>query len=102
MIDAPQDISTVDELRAYIHRTLCAKENLLADQFNLLETELIRRGRSCGLQFLLKGPRNVRLGAVWAAEHNVVYFYDACGQRYMKSRLRQRIHGETSPVPDAA
>ena len=33
MSDAPADVRSVDDLRNYIHKTLCAKENLLADQF---------------------------------------------------------------------
>jgi hypothetical protein len=41
----------------------------------------------CGLQFCLRGPRNVRLAAIWVADQNVVYLYDASGTRYAKLRL---------------
>ena len=85
-------VRTLDDLRAFIHARLCEKENLLADQFSMTEMRLTRRDRDCGLQFSLHGPRNVRLGAVWASDHNVIYLYDAAGIRYEKIRLKQRLH----------
>ena len=85
------DIGSLDELRGFIHQTLCAKEGLLADQFPLTEMVLMRRQRFCGLQFSLHGPREVRLGAIWASDHNLVYFYDAAGERYLKIKLTRRI-----------
>ncbi|MEX0701223.1 MAG: hypothetical protein WD069_03930 [Planctomycetales bacterium] len=87
-------LQSLDELRSYVHRTLCDKENLLADQFRMTEMVLTRRGRSCGLQFSLQGPRRVRLGAIWASERNELYFYDARGIRYLKVRLRTRLRTE--------
>ena len=98
MTDAPPDVCSVEELRRYVHRTLCDKEDLIPDQFCLTETRLIRRGRACGLQFVLRGPRNVRLGAVWASDHNVIYFYDARGERYKKVWIRQRLHTDKQRV----
>ena len=85
------DIFTLDDLRSYIHRELCQKENLLADQFTMTEMKLMRRSRECGLQFSLHGPRSVRLGAIWASDYNEIYFYDTQGCRYAKGRLRRRI-----------
>ena len=90
-MDSVDDIQTLDDLRSFIHTTLCEKENLLFDQFKMLESSLTRRGRECGLQFLLRGPRSVRLGAIWTADHNTVYFYDASGERYLKVRLKRRM-----------
>jgi hypothetical protein len=96
-LDASTDhIRSLDDLRAFIHGTLCAKENLLPDQFRMTEMALKRRGRECGLQFSLNGPRSVRLGAIWAADQNVVYFYDARGERFGKIKLRARILPESS------
>ena len=37
------------------------------------------------------GPRSVRLAAIWAADQNVVYLYDARGTRYAKLRLTNRL-----------
>lgn len=91
MHDTVDEIRSIDDLKSFIHRTLCDKENLLADQFTMTEMQLNRRGRDCGLQFSLHGPRSVRLGAIWASDQNTIYFYDACGVRYRKVRLKQRL-----------
>ena len=91
MCDSLEDIRSLDDLRAYIHRTLCEKENLLENQFTMTEMQLIRRSRGCGLQFSLHGPRSVRLGAIWVSDQNMIYFYDAQGVRYRKVRLAQRL-----------
>jgi len=85
------NIQSLNELRQFIHKTLCEKENLLEEQFSMSEMSLIRRGRSCGLQFSINGPRSVRLGAIWASDSNMVYFYDARGERYAKVHLPNRI-----------
>lgn len=92
------EIGSLDELREFIHRTLCDKEGLLAEQFPLTEMALTRRQRPCGLQFLLQGPREVRLGAIWASDHNVVYFYDTRGERYLKVKLSRRIIDTATPM----
>ena len=86
-----EEVRTLNDLRAFIHHELCEHESLLADQFTMTEMQLTRRGRECGLQFSLHGPRSVRLGAIWASDHNLVYFYDAQGVRYSKVRLRNRL-----------
>ena len=86
-----QDVHSLDDLRCFVHQTLCEKENLLPDQFSIAELPLQQRGAPCGMQFTLQGPRSVRLGAVWAAERNQVYFYDARGERYLKLDLAHRI-----------
>lgn len=97
------DLQTFDDLRGFIHRTLCEKENLLVEQFPLSEAPLVRRGKLCGLQFSLHGPRDVRLGAVFASDHNVVYLYDAGGNRYQTIKLGQRLVANAmSARPDAA
>lgn len=90
-VSAAENLRTYDDLRGFVHRSLCEKENLLAEQFPLTETPLVRGGKLCGLQFSLHGPREVRLGAVWAMDHNVVYLYDARGNRYGTVRLTVRL-----------
>ena len=84
-------LRTVDELRHYVHQTLCQHENLVVDQFVLHEIPLTRGGEPCGLHFVLRGPRNVRLGAVWAKAPNQLYFYDARGGRFRKEQLANRL-----------
>ncbi len=91
MREMVDEIRSLNEMKAFIHRILCEKENLLEDQFQMTEMQLFRRGRDCGLQFSLHGPRSVRLGAIWAADHNTLYFYDTRGNRYLKVRLRHRL-----------
>lgn len=91
-----EEVASLGDLRAFIHQTLCEKEGLLADQFPLSEMSLVRRKRFCGLQFSLQGPREVRLGAIWASDHNVVYFYDARGERYLKMKLNRRLFDDDS------
>jgi hypothetical protein len=91
MLDANSGIQTMDALRRYVHEQLCRHENLVADQFALQMIPLIRKGQLCGMQFLLQGPRSVRLGAVWAADHNYLYLYDARGERFQKEKLAASI-----------
>lgn len=90
-MDAPVQISSLEELRRHVRQVLCKHENLIEDQFTLQESVLRRRGRICGRQFVLFGPRAVRLGAVWAADRNDLYFYDARGERFRKERLAGKM-----------
>ena len=95
MADQTAHVQTLDDLRRYVHGTLCQHENLVAEQFALQVVALTRRGERCGLQFILRGPRSVRLGAVWASEHNQLYFYNACGERFRKEPLSQPLALDT-------
>lgn len=87
MAKAAVCLPSLPELRQYVHETLCRQENLLPDQFHLQETPLQRLGSRCGLQFSLRGPRSIRLGAVWSSEHSLLYFYNATGERFRKESL---------------
>ncbi len=93
---APSDISTIEDLREFVHATLCAKENLVSDQFRMIERELTKGGRPCGIQYTIHGPRQVRLSAVWASDRNLIYFYDTSGVRYLKVPLRKRFSMSTA------
>jgi hypothetical protein len=84
-------IRTLDDLKSFVRTALCEKENLLIDQTVLRQSPLIKQGRMCGYQFSIQGPRQVRLGAVWASDCNDVYFYDTRGNRYAKVRLPEPI-----------
>lgn len=90
------EIRTFQDLQAYVHQTLCRKENLVAELFVTRTTPLLQGERQCGLQFTLQGPRCVKLGAVWAADQNVVYYYDTRGRRYRKERLPHRLSDEAA------
>lgn len=89
---ATDAIRTLDQLREYVLRILCEKENLLAEQFRLQEIPIRRGDQTCGLQFLLRGPRQVQLAAVYASEARQVYFYDARGERFAKHPLTHTLN----------
>ena len=91
-MDEPVQLQSLNDLRTYVLQTLCEHENLIVDQYRLQESVLVRRGTACGRQFILNGPRSVRLGAVWACDRNDLYFYDARGERFRKERLARMIH----------
>lgn len=93
---SPSDISTLEDLREFVHATLCAKENLVSDQFQMIERELTKNGRPCGIQYTIHGPRQVRLSAVWASDRNLLYFYDTSGVRYLKVPLRKRFSSDAA------
>ena len=95
MLNTTATLPTLDELRQYVHAQLCAKESLLEDQFVTQEEPLLMRGCVCGRQFQLHGPRSIRLGAIWASDKNLIYFYDTQGERYLRVQL-------TTPIADAA
>ena len=82
---------TAEQLHAYVHETLCARENLLTDQFRTVAAPLRRAGKPCGCQYTLLGPRSVRLTAVWDAKRNCLFLFDATGARIEKRMLPQRI-----------
>jgi len=89
--DALTDVKTLEHLRHFVHITLCRKENLLEYQFPMTELELQQNGRRCGVQFVLHGPRSVRLSAVWAELSNEILLYDATGHRFGRIRLPNRL-----------
>ena len=91
MTEGMDTIHSLDDLRAFIHKTLCDRENILQDQFGLKETLLKRGGRDCGMHFWVQGPRSVRLEAIWETDRNTLYFYDARGTRYLKMQLAARL-----------
>jgi hypothetical protein len=81
------DIRCVDQLRDFVHLALCRRENLLEFHFPMTEVELKKNGTICGLQFILHGPRRVKLAAVWAADRNEILMYAANGNRFRRVRL---------------
>ncbi len=88
---ASAEVRTLDELRNFIHLALCRKENLLEHHFPMSELELKRNGDCCGFQFILHGPRSVKLSAVWDRIRNEVLLYDVVGKRFGKVRLANQV-----------
>ena len=89
--ETPAEVRSLEQLRHFIHITLCRKENLLEHHFAMTELELLQNGRRCGLQFVLHGPRSVKLAAVWAVSSNEVLLYDATGNRFGRIRLPNMV-----------
>lgn len=88
---APADVRTLDDLRNFIHIALCKKENLLEHHFPMTELKLNRSGQHCGSQFILHGPRSVKLSAVWDRALNEVLLYDAIGRRFARIRIPNAV-----------
>ena len=56
MLDDSPQIKDLDQLRSYIHRTLCEHNELEINAFRMTERILVRRGQPCGLYFCLHVP----------------------------------------------
>lgn len=91
LADSPADIRSIEQLKEFIHISLCRKENLLENHFPMTELELRQNGRRCGYQYVLHGPRSVKLAAVWAEPTNEILLYDATGHRFARIRLPNRV-----------
>ena len=91
MPSAPADIRSLEDLRNYIHVSLCRKENLLEHHFPMTELELKRGEDCCGYQFILHGPRSVKLSAVWDRVGNEILMYDVVGKRFARVRLPNQV-----------
>ena len=88
---APAEIRSLEDLRNYIHISLCRRENLLEHHFPMTELELKRAGDCCGYQFILHGPRSVKLSAVWDRAGNEILMYDVVGKRFARVRLTHQV-----------
>jgi hypothetical protein len=75
------------QVREHVNQILCELEDLEPDHFPLSERPLERAGRTCGVLFVLHGPRQLQLSAIWEMERNVIWFYNAVGQRCQKTQL---------------
>lgn len=96
MVETSESIQSIEALRTFVRGTLCSRENLVEDQFSMGEQPLVLYGNPCGLQFTIRGPRSVRLSAVWASDPNVIYFYDARGERFLKVRVDARFEWQST------
>jgi hypothetical protein len=80
-------IQTLNELKAYVIKTLCEYEQLELGAFPVSERILIRAGKPCGIHFCLHGPRAVQVSAIWETDRNTILFYNSSGERFQKSQL---------------
>ncbi len=87
--DSSPRISDLDDLRAFVHETICENNELEVNAFSMTERILVRGGRPCGLYFCLHGPRAVKFTAIWETDRNSVLYYSATGERVMRTQLSQ-------------
>ena len=80
-------IHNLEDLRRYVHETICCFNELEVNFFEVTERILLRSGDPCGIFFCLHGPRAVRLTAVWETETNTILFYGSAGQRTHRAHL---------------
>ncbi len=80
-------VPTLEELRRFVHRTLCLHDRLDPDQTPLFCGVIKRAGKPCGLLFQVEGPRLLKTYAVWAGTEDRVLFYDSAGLRFAEVRL---------------
>ena len=83
----PLQIDNLNDLRNYVHRTICEQNELEINAFQVTERILVRGERPCGIFFCLHGPRSVKLTAIWETDRNSVLFYNSSGERVGKSQL---------------
>src|SRR5262245_38350526 len=88
-------LATLDDLREYVHATLCDRDHLDPATTSLRENLILRGGKPCGLFFESRGPRLLKTLAIWSSEENRVLFYDSTGTRFRETRLSE------SPDPEA-
>ena len=89
MAEAVVALPTLEELSAFVHKTLCQQDALDPEQAPLVRTPLAKAGRACGAVFHVEGPRLLRTSAVWSADDGRVLFYDSTGQRVRAVRLSE-------------
>jgi len=86
-MDGTTCLPTLTELKIHVHSKLCENDQLDPGQTPLRECLIMRRGRPCGLFFLVQGPRLLKNYAVWAGEENRILFYNCSGERVWETRL---------------
>jgi hypothetical protein len=85
----PLQIDNLNELRTYVHQTICCQNELQVGAFDITERVLVRGRRPCGIFFCLHGPRSVKLTAIWETDRNTILFYSSSGERVFKTQLVQ-------------
>ena len=78
------DIDNLSQLRKFVSRTLCQRNDFEEGVFQVTEKILTKCGKLCGMFFCLHGPRSVKLTAVWETENNSIIFYGSTGEKFQK------------------
>jgi hypothetical protein len=87
MPESPPPIADLSELREFVQRQLCERNELEVGAFQFTERILEKGGVPCGICFCLHGPRSVKLIAIWENCRNTLLFYGSSGERVQKIQL---------------
>jgi hypothetical protein len=81
--------TTLDDLTAFVHTTLCQLDHLEPAQTPIRRVPLTRGGKPCGVVFHVEGPRLLRTSAVWSADESRIIFYNSTGERVREVKLSE-------------
>lgn len=81
--------TTLDELTAFVHTTLCQFDHLAPAETPIRQVPLTRGGKPCGVVYHVEGPRLLRTSAVWTADENRIIFYNSTGERVREVKLSE-------------
>ncbi len=87
MAHGGSEFSSLEDLRSFVERTICDRQQLLLGAFQFHTKVLVRHGQPCGLHFTLSGPRAVQYSAIWDAVRQTILFYDCNGERFHRCDL---------------
>ena len=88
-MDAVIALPTLDNLRSYVLKALCARDQLDPTQTPLHQAVIKRSGRTCGLFFQAVGPRLLKNYAIWAGDENRILYYNSNGERVAETKLSE-------------
>jgi hypothetical protein len=91
MLASSMNLGSLEELREFVAESLARLESLRVDQCPLTQRILYRLGRPCAIEFILHGPRQLCLSAIWETERNTILFYGSNGQRIGRTTLRRAL-----------
>ncbi|HEY2881476.1 MAG TPA: hypothetical protein VGJ15_03570 [Pirellulales bacterium] len=87
MLTSTERLNNLENLRDYVNKILCQRDQLELGAFRMTERILTRGGKPCGIFFCLHGPRSVKVTAIWETEQNTILFYSSAGERFQRTRL---------------
>jgi hypothetical protein len=87
MVPHTVTLSTIQELKSFVRKVLCAHDRLDPEQTALREAPIFQSEKPCGLFFQVLGPRSLRTYAIWASNEERVLFYDSAGVRFGVTKL---------------
>lgn len=88
----PIEIFDFKQLRQFVSKTLCLKNDFEEGIFQITEQILKRGEKICGVFFCLHGPRSVKLTAVWEMDANSILFYGSNGERFQRTAIAIRLN----------